>query len=861
MMRSPRAGAEAFRVLFSRRRPILRALALAVLVAAGCQRSDAGAPSLSALPPPADPDNPASWQPYYPAISALGEGFVVWESWRDGHWRIWMRPLDGSPERQLSPDEPGRDHVAAHIAPDGRHLVYLSLPAPHKRFNRLPPEVAAPLHLVTLDGDRVVSDRILVPSARTYQQSRAAVWVNPRELIYIANDRTTRQIDILTGAEQILVPHPTTKWGMLVNATHTHATNDQPTFSIYHPADGTISRRKKLAGCQPYFTPDGRFGYWMAGTGGPIRAYDLSDGTTTLMLDRGSRFLPKGDGYLYYPMVSADQRLLAFSASHNKHGHFTADFDVFVAPLDPETLAVTGTAVRYSFSPGQDRFPDVWVAGTELGRHRGEAPLRITLEPDPSAGPWTFDFGDGSPETADATHVFERPGDYRVTARAGGRRLGGEVRVDPAAPPRLVRVEVRPGGRQLAAVFDERIDPADAKVSLGSGAVVTGVARGERATELIATLAEPLAHADVLHVEGVRDRAGVPHVMEPTSVPVEMTAWPGRGEGLAFVYATEDAENTGPDLDTGHSRTFDVEAHGRGRFDAHGALEVSHGWFEAEELPQGFSAAFRDAGAVTVELTVWPEVKTPKAPGRILALAADPKRVNLTLTQDGNDVKVTLRTTSEEGKHEHWVQFGQLAVGEPNHLLVSYQPGHLVAYQNGHRVLDTDAIRGDLSDWRDDAGLSFGADPGGGDDFRGTLEGIALYSRFLEPDEAIAHANAYLHEVQARPAVPRLALRARLLAASTLPTVEQIAPYREALVVNEYEVPPRQRERVGGPRIRVAHWAILDARPQPVPGKGSGKSVALQIEPFDSHPRLESTYLSDSLDPDPDVPLFVDVSP
>ena len=103
-----------------------------------------------------------------------------------------MRPLDGSPEQQLSPDEPGRDHVAAHISPDGRHLVYLSLPAPHDDFDPLPQHAKAPLRLVRLDGGRAVDDRVLVPNARTYQQSRAALWVNARELIYLAPGATTR---------------------------------------------------------------------------------------------------------------------------------------------------------------------------------------------------------------------------------------------------------------------------------------------------------------------------------------------------------------------------------------------------------------------------------------------------------------------------------------------------------------------------------------------------------------------------------------------------------------------------------------------------------------------------------------------
>lgn len=841
-----------------------RAVALALLLAAGCGRSGVGVglDRLASLPPPENPDVPESWKPYYEAMASLGGGFVVWESFREGHWRIWLRPLDGAPERQLSPDEKGRDHVAAHIAPDGRHLVYLSLPAPHKNFKQLPPEEVAPLHLVRLEDGRVADDRILVANARTYNQSRAAVWVNPVELIYLAPDGTTRQLDITTGQERVLVAKPVSKWGMLVNSTHTHATNGQPTFSFYHAEDRTIARRKKLPGCQPYFTPDGRFGYWMAGTGGPVRSYDLADGSTRLVIDRGSKFMPEDRGYLYYPMMSADLRLLALSSSAHEHGHFTADFDVYVAPIDPESLEVTGTAVRYSFSPGQDRFPDVFAPGYELGRLRGEAPFRASFRPDAgdASAAWSFDFGDGTPAGSDGSHLFEKPGTYRVTARSGDRSLGGEVRVDAGAPPRLLRTELREGGRELAVVFDERIDAAAAKARLESGAQIAGVAAGTRGSSLIVTLAQPLEAADTLIVEGVADRAAVPHVTEPQRVPVEPQSWPGRSDGLVFVYATEGDGRTARDVDSGHPRAFDVTPHGRARFDAHGALQVAAGWFEADELPEGLARPFRESGEMTLELTVWPGKPATDDPLRIFSYSADSKSQNLSLSQDGDRAEIRIRTT-EDGEHEHTRQeFGHLEVGRPNHLLVSYRPGRLTAYQDGRQVLDTDAITGTLEDWRDGFRLSFGADPDGARGFSGRVEGITLYARFLEPEEAAAHANVYLDGVESRGKVKQISLNARLVASSVLPTPEQIVPYREALVLNEYAVTGKKaRRKAGVERLRVAHWAVLDGRSQPVPSEANGERVRLHLEPWESHSRLESAYLSDTLDPDPEIPLFVDV--
>jgi len=718
---------------------------------------------------------------------------------------------------------------------------------------------------VRIDAGRVAEDRVLVPDGQPYGQSRAALWVSPRALIYIAGDKTTRQLDILTGEEEILIPEPNSRFGMLLNATRTHATNGMPTFSIYHPADRTVSRRTRLPGCQPYRPPDGRLGHGMAEVGGPVRKYDLADYTTTVVIDRDSKWLPKGQGFLYYPMVSADQRLLAFSASKNEHGHFDSDFEVFVAPLDPERLEVVGTAVRYSFSHGQDRFPDVWISGNELGRHRGEAPFRVTLSPDPGEGggdPWSFDFGDGTPPGPEPSHVYAAAGSYRVTARRDHRTLGGEVRVAPAAPPKLLRAEVLPGGREVAVLFDEPVDVRRAEARFESGAKLKGLRAGDRGRDLVVTLVEPVAASDVLWVEGVADRAARPNVTTSARVPVELTPWPGAGDGLVFAYATDGAAPAVRDVDSGHERTFSLVPHGRSRYDAHGALHVTGGWFEVEDLPQRLSAAFRESNAFTLEVTVWPEHERTEDPARIVSFAYDQKSQNLSLSQDGSDAVLRVRVTKDGEKEHASAEFGHLLADVPCHLLVTYRPGQLVAYQNGQRVLDTDAVQGDLSDWRDEVSLAFGADPaGGGRDFAGRVEGIALYSRFFEPQEATAHANAYLHEIGEREAVPRIRMQARLVATSVLPTPEQIAPYREALVVNEYEVPEKRRKAIGAGRVRVAHWAVLDARAQPVPStpEGNPVAVALDLEPWERHPRLENTYVSDTLDVDPEIPLYVDV--
>src|SRR5690349_15204724 len=86
-----------------------------VLFSGLCAAWLAGLPVAAEEP---DAETRAGWQ----KLAAAGEGFVVWESNRSGHWRLWRRDLDGSGLRQISRDEQDREHYCPHLSPDGTRL-------------------------------------------------------------------------------------------------------------------------------------------------------------------------------------------------------------------------------------------------------------------------------------------------------------------------------------------------------------------------------------------------------------------------------------------------------------------------------------------------------------------------------------------------------------------------------------------------------------------------------------------------------------------------------------------------------------------------------------------------------------------
>jgi hypothetical protein len=131
----------------------------------------------------------------------------------------------------------------------------------------------------------------------------------------------------------------------------------------------------------------------------------------------------------------------------------------------------------------------------------------------------------------------------------------------------------------------------------------------------------------------------------------------------------------------------------------------------------------------------------------------------------------------------------------------------------------------------------------------------------MEAAEAAANARAYLELIAEREPLEEVRLRGRLVARSHVPTLKEIVPYREALVIYEYEVLEVLGGELGEETVRVAHWAILDGERQSIVERKVGEEDRLALESLDSNPQVENSYRSDSLELRLDIPVFLDVAP
>ena len=107
----------------------------------------------------------------------------------------------------------------------------------------------------------------------------------------------------------------------------------------------------------------------------------------------------------------------------------------------------------------------------------------------------------------------------------------------------------------------------------------------------------------------------------------------------------------------------------------------------------------------------------------------------------------------------------------------------------------------------------------------------------------------------ARPLDSSLVVRAKLKAISRIPTLAQIAPYSDALVLCSYQVEQVLKGKLQAGNIRVAEWAIVAGKKRAAPKAGSVQDLTLV--PFDTLKGLKTVYRSDDLDIDNDAPLYV----
>ena len=154
----------------------------------------------------------------------------------------------------------------------------------------------------------------------------------------------------------------------------------------------------------------------------------------------------------------------------------------------------------------------------------------------------------------------------------------------------------------------------------------------------------------------------------------------------------------------------------------------------------------------------------------------------------------------------------------------------------------------------------------GMDSWKGAIIGVCGYSRELTEDEIVANLHAGQSMAKALNADTKtVTINAELGALTPVPELDRIAPYRTALVAEEYTITSIQSGRMSalkpGMKIRVFRFGLIAGKKTDVANAKTGDKAQMVIQPLSSDPKFEKEFQVDNLDGDISALYFVDVTP
>lgn len=319
---------------------------------------------------------------------------------------------------------------------------------------------------------------------------------------------------------------------------------------------------------------------------------------------------------------------------------------------------------------------------------------------------------------------------------------------------------------------------------------------------------------------------------------VDRLGWPSNDERLVFLASGDYRPHMVVDPLTGQQAACRLTAEGEARLNHDFAMELRDGQYLASDATSEVARiACRESGEATFEAIVQ-TADLDQSGGRLMTLSRGPQDYEFYLAQKGNRLVLGLKTTVQ-GQLPRWQETTVHTFQDRSrhHLVVSYRDGQTVCFVDGEKVSESAFIVGDFRDWTPGQ-LVLGDDPEGGYDWAGSLEGVAIYSRFMHRNEARRNSEYYHFLINARQPVPQVVVRATLLQRSKSPDLAEIAPARSTLVMSRYRVDEVLEGDLEKGEILVDEWSILNNHPQPLDEIQPGDSVRLVLEHVEHNPQL-----------------------
>jgi hypothetical protein len=366
-------------------------------------------------------------------------------------------------------------------------------------------------------------------------------------------------------------------------------------------------------------------------------------------------------------------------------------------------------------------------------------------------------------------------------------------------------------------------------------------------------------------VTGVTDGAQAPNEMSAAKTPVGLPDWPSNRAGVSYLWQNARSRNVifdeqiGLPITTALSGWMPHHPPMPARFNRFGAVlaagdmgfELSPG--SPDRIMGGIHKTKQFSFEIVVASADLAQTKgNDDKPIGIVNWGYGWRNGIFWLFQEKNLLQVGLSKQWGDGNPEVF-DMAVLPDTRPHHVIISWAEKRLAFYLDGKKVKEIDPSPAHLL--MPTPPMRFAENA-----WRGTFEYLAFYNRFIEEGEAAKNAAVVAAELAKRKALPRIEVQATLIAKSKIPDPRQIAPYRNALIVNEYSVEKVLKGTYAGKTIRVVQWGMLDLKPTPLAAQAPGTSVKLVLENFADHDELVPELISDTLKEDFDLILYTDVN-
>jgi PKD repeat protein len=578
--------------------------------------------------------------------------------------------------------------------------------------------------------------------------------------------------------------------------------------------------------------------------------------------------------------------------------------DSFFAKFDKNYEKIEGQVRLTANGKGHSTLPYAWVDPGDYssfaylaGRFLGKAPLKVDFQYPFPAGNVSWDFGDGQTGTGAApSHTYDKPGEYKVLAKASdGKTFDGLVTVVERTPPMVESVDVK-GANRLHLVFNEKIRLKDASIRLASGDPVSSFALDLSERRLIVDLAGPLREQDKLVMVGIFDLEPDPTALVNNQVEVKRPFWPANPDGIIALwspknnYLKSEKGEFEPmpyrDADLVSPRSGESIFDGWGRARVHTSPPSSNDALFNTKVEASSTGLFiAKSGEFTIELGFSPrelEQEDPDSRFRdpdgavvLVSQANSFQKYNFIIGQKGRDLLMKLNTSGKEGGG--WVKIATLESPGQQHLIAAFKDGDLRVWLNGQKQPVINDFSGSLDKWAKLGGkssLNFLRLAGNSSiGWRGWIDSFILHNAALTDQQAeSAHAahQRWISEVMKFPS--DYLLRVNLKEKSKVPSPESIAPYSQALVVNEYEVvetlqsPNGAKPLPAGSVIRLQEWGVRNGKafnmPRDVkfePGQYTNRVV--RVQRVEDNPQLATELVFDTLPENFDAEVFLHPEP